>query len=121
MVYDRHEYADENRRVMEAVAARIMALAEGYGDDGKVVALKNPSELCDMTTDASLATLEELILACGKDFGSLERYPSGVWRASRPNFGVGAYGATPREAVARLWHEIGPEHALQSVLRSLDG
>ena len=41
-VYDRHEYADENRRVMEAVAARIMALAEGYGDDGKVVALKTP-------------------------------------------------------------------------------
>ena len=28
-VYDRHEYADENKRVMEAVAARIMALAEG--------------------------------------------------------------------------------------------
>jgi integrase len=28
-VYDRHQYADENKRVMEAVAARIMALAEG--------------------------------------------------------------------------------------------
>jgi integrase len=28
-VYDRHEYADENKRVMEAVAAHIMALAEG--------------------------------------------------------------------------------------------
>jgi integrase len=27
-VYDRHGYAEENRRVMEAVAARIMALAE---------------------------------------------------------------------------------------------
>jgi integrase len=28
-VYDRHQYADENRRVMEAVAARILALATG--------------------------------------------------------------------------------------------
>jgi integrase len=28
-VYDRHEYADENKRVMEAVATRIMALVEG--------------------------------------------------------------------------------------------
>ena len=28
-VYDRHEYADENKRVMEAVAARIMTLVEG--------------------------------------------------------------------------------------------
>ena len=39
-VYDRHEYADENQRVMEAVAARITALAEGRSDDGKVVALR---------------------------------------------------------------------------------
>jgi integrase len=28
-VYDRHEYADENKRVIEAVAAHILALAEG--------------------------------------------------------------------------------------------
>jgi integrase len=28
-VYDRHGYADENKRIMEAVAARIMALVEG--------------------------------------------------------------------------------------------
>jgi hypothetical protein len=28
-VYDRHEYADENKRVMEAVASRLLALAEG--------------------------------------------------------------------------------------------
>jgi integrase len=28
-VYDRHGYADENRRIMEAVAARIMALVDG--------------------------------------------------------------------------------------------
>ena len=28
-VYDRHEYAEENKRVMEAVASRILTLAEG--------------------------------------------------------------------------------------------
>jgi integrase len=36
-VYDRHGYADENKRVMESVAAKIMALVEGRGDDGKVI------------------------------------------------------------------------------------
>jgi integrase len=39
-VYDRHGYADENRRVMEATAARIMALVEGRAEDGKVVSLR---------------------------------------------------------------------------------
>jgi integrase len=36
-VYDRHGYAEENKRVMEATAARIMALAEGRADEGKVI------------------------------------------------------------------------------------
>lgn len=35
-VYDRHEYAEENRRVMEAVAAHVIALAEGRGGDNVV-------------------------------------------------------------------------------------
>jgi integrase len=35
-VYDRHQYADENKRVMEAVAARLMALAEGRPDSNVV-------------------------------------------------------------------------------------
>lgn len=37
-VYDRHQYADENKRVMEAVAAHIMRLATGKdtGDDNVV-------------------------------------------------------------------------------------
>jgi integrase len=30
-VYDRHQYADENKRVMEAVAAKIMSLIDGGG------------------------------------------------------------------------------------------
>jgi integrase len=39
-VYDRHQYADENKRVMEAVAARIMALAEGEPGGNVVPMLK---------------------------------------------------------------------------------
>jgi integrase len=39
-VYDVHEYADENKHIMEAVAARIRSLVEGRADDGKVVRLR---------------------------------------------------------------------------------
>ena len=31
-IYDRHGYAVENKKIMEAVAARIMALVEGRAD-----------------------------------------------------------------------------------------
>jgi hypothetical protein len=37
-VYDRHQYADENKRIMETVANKIMALVEGT-DAGNVVQL----------------------------------------------------------------------------------
>src|SRR5262245_19190282 len=39
-VYDRHSYSEESRRVMEAVAAKMMALAEGQWVSGKVVSLR---------------------------------------------------------------------------------
>src|SRR5262249_21375985 len=38
-VYDRHGYAEENKRVMEATAARIMALVEGGASHDQVVPL----------------------------------------------------------------------------------
>ena len=38
-VYDRHAYAAENKRIMEAVATRIMALVNGETAD-KVVAFR---------------------------------------------------------------------------------
>jgi integrase len=38
-VYDRHGYAEENRRIMEAAATRIMALAESRKGDENVVQL----------------------------------------------------------------------------------
>ncbi len=37
-VYDRHQYADENKNVMEAVAQKIMALVEGRAAASNVVA-----------------------------------------------------------------------------------
>jgi integrase len=39
-VYDRHGYADETKRVMKAVASKIMALVEGRSAGGKVVPLR---------------------------------------------------------------------------------
>jgi integrase len=35
-VYDRHQYADENRRVMEAVAGKIMSLVTGTDTDNVI-------------------------------------------------------------------------------------
>ena len=39
-VYDRHQYAAENKKIMEAVAARIMALVSGEADAANVVAFR---------------------------------------------------------------------------------
>ena len=38
-VYDRHQYSEENKKIMEAVASHIMALATGTPSEGKVVRL----------------------------------------------------------------------------------
>ena len=39
-VYDRHQYSEENIRIMEAVAARLLALAEGTDAPTNVVAIR---------------------------------------------------------------------------------
>src|SRR5262249_25308743 len=39
-VYDRHEYRDENKNVMEAVASHVMALAEGPLAATNVIAIR---------------------------------------------------------------------------------
>ena len=39
-VYDRHGYGDENKRIMEAVAARILSLATGETETGNVAQFK---------------------------------------------------------------------------------
>jgi integrase len=41
-VYDRFEYAEENKRVMEAAAARILSLAEGKLGTANVVNIRGP-------------------------------------------------------------------------------
>ena len=46
-------------------------------------------------------TLEELIEACGKNFGSLNRRHAG-WLA-HASYDQSSFGETPVEAVARLW------------------
>jgi integrase len=42
-VYDRHQYADENKRVMESVASRLLDLALGTGAPTNVIPLQKPS------------------------------------------------------------------------------
>jgi integrase len=39
-VYDRHQYADENKRIVETVAAHTMVLVEGQSAFGKVLPLR---------------------------------------------------------------------------------
>ena len=41
-VYDRHQYAEENKRVMESVASRLMALAEGTATRNRRVYADSP-------------------------------------------------------------------------------
>ena len=41
-VYDRHQYADENKRVMESVASRLLVLAEGAATISNVVSIAAP-------------------------------------------------------------------------------
>ena len=36
-IYDRHSYADENKRIMEAVAQHLLSLAEDDSSESKVV------------------------------------------------------------------------------------
>ena len=61
---------------------------------------------CD-TGDLYVPTLEELIEACGEKFGVLERFRGGTFGAYVPNdISVNGLGATPAEAIARLWLAI---------------
>jgi hypothetical protein len=39
-VYDRHGYAEENKRVMEATAARIVALAGASSEGANVIPIR---------------------------------------------------------------------------------
>lgn len=59
--------------------------------------------------DAYAPTLSELIVACGERFGVLHTWEGG-WLAGTPeNHSLGAKGATPEEAVARLFLALNPK------------
>jgi hypothetical protein len=53
-VYDQHKYAEENKRVMEAVANRIMALALGSTGPSNVVRAALKGILCALSGAPSL-------------------------------------------------------------------
>lgn len=71
-----------------------------------------PINSYESNRDADIPTLEELIEACGDDFGEVGLAGSyedrGRWRASQGWDGYGGYdndvyADTPTEAVANLW------------------
>jgi len=73
------------------------------GDRVYVPTLEELIEACGENFGSldSVPTLEELIEACGENFGSLDRQHGG-WLASA-NFDQSCFAKTPAEAVARLW------------------
>lgn len=57
---------------------------------------------CACRTEHPEPTLEELVDACGTKFKSLHKYLNPKWGAKHDD-GREFEGATPTEAVARLW------------------
>jgi len=74
----------------------------GFPQIGKGRLIGSPNKLVWRTGDrVYVPTLEELIEACGKNFGALDKEHDG-WLASA-NCDQSCAGETPAEAVARLW------------------
>lgn len=74
----------------------------GFPQIGKGRLIGSPNKLVWRSSDrVYVPTLEELIEACGKDFGSLGKQHDG-WLASA-NDAQSCFAKTPAEAVARLW------------------
>ncbi|HXZ22509.1 MAG TPA: hypothetical protein VEH78_07070 [Pseudolabrys sp.] len=74
----------------------------GFPQTGKGRLIGSPNKLVWRSSDrVYVPTLEELIEACGMNFGSLDKQHDG-WRASA-NYDQSCFAKTPTEAVARLW------------------
>jgi hypothetical protein len=74
----------------------------GFPQIGKGRLIGSPDKLIWRSSDrVYVPTLEELIEACGENFGSLDKRHDG-WLASA-NYAQGCFAETPAEAVARLW------------------
>lgn len=57
-------------------------------------------------------TLEELIEACGTEFGRFIRQEHDSWIASSETNKETGYGSTPTEAVAKLWLALNPKKTI---------
>jgi hypothetical protein len=74
----------------------------GFPQIGNGRLIGSPSKLVWRSSDrVYVPTLDELIEACGVNFGSLDKQHDG-WLASA-NCDQSCFGGTPAEAVARLW------------------
>jgi len=74
----------------------------GFPQIGKGSSIGSPDKLVWRISDrVYVPTLEELIGACGENFGSLDKQHGG-WLA-RTNGDQHCVAETPAEAVARLW------------------
>ena len=74
----------------------------GFPQIGKGRLIGSPNKLVWRSDDrVYVPTLEELIEACGKNFGSLDKRHGG-WLASA-NYDQSCFAETPAGAVARLW------------------
>jgi hypothetical protein len=74
----------------------------GFPQVGKGRLVGSPDKLVWRSGDrVYVPTLEELIEACGRNFGSLAKRQDG-WLASA-NYDQSCFAKTPADAVARLW------------------
>jgi len=74
----------------------------GFPQVGKGRLIGSPNKLVWRSSDrVYVPTLEELIEACGKNFGCLNKQHDG-WLASA-NYDQSCFAETPTAAVARLW------------------
>jgi hypothetical protein len=74
----------------------------GFPQIGKGSSIGSPNKLVWRSGDrVYVPTLEELIEACGKNFGSLAKQHDG-WLANA-NYDQSCFAETPAEAVAHLW------------------
>jgi hypothetical protein len=77
-------------------------MSAGFPQTGKGRLIGSPNKLVWRSDDrVYVPTLEELIEACGENFGSLDKQDDG-WLA-RANGDQHCFAGTPAEAVARLW------------------
>jgi integrase len=65
-VYDQHEYAKENRRIMETVAGHLMGLVEGRGDDGDDQDIRPDRGVIDVIGDAGADIGAKIIPFAGR-------------------------------------------------------